>query len=105
MNLGKEARYFIEIATTKDIEIMLDEDISSEDYERLGFILYSLGLEDLQQNFFRRNALKFQGVIDWEAEIQKSDVEKYISWLQEFLSHIENSTEHEKVRQLFDLEG
>lgn len=50
-------------------------------------------------------ALKFQGVIDWEAELKKTDIEKYISWLQDFLDHIEDSTEHEKVRQLFELEG
>lgn len=105
MNLGKEAKYFAEIATPEDIEIMLDEDISAVDYERIGFIFYSLGLESLQQNFFRRHSLKFQGVIDWEAELKKTDIERYVSWLQDFLDHIEDSTEHEKVRQLFELEG
>lgn len=104
MNLGKEAKYFAEIATPEDIEIMLDEDISAVDYERIGFIFYSLGLESLQQNFFRRNSLKFQGVIDWESEVNKSDIERYASWLQEFVHNIESPEERKRVSKLFGLD-
>lgn len=105
MTLVEELKYFAKVATPEDITIMFSESISSENFERIGFILYSLGLKHLQQDFFRRNALKFQGVIDWEAELKKTDIERYVSWLQDFLDHIEDSTEHEKVRQLFELEG
>lgn len=105
MTMGEELKYFAKVATPEDITIMFSESISSENFERIGFILYSLGLKHLQQDFFKRNSLKFQGVIDWESEVNKSDIERYASWLQDFLNHIEDFTEHEKVRQLFELEG
>lgn len=104
MTLGEELKFFTKVATPEDIEIMLDEDISAADYERLGFIFYSLGLESLQQDFFRRNALKFQGVIDWEAELNKSDIERYASWLREFVNNIESPEEGKRVSKLFGLD-
>lgn len=105
MTLGEELKFFAKVATPEDITIMFSESISSENFERIGFILYSLGLKHLQQDFFGKNTLKFLGTINWEAELKKTDIEKYISWLQDFLDHIEDTTEHEKVRQLFELEG
>lgn len=105
MTMGEEIKFFAKVATPEDIEIVFSENISSENFERLGFIIYSLGLKHLQQDFFRRSTLKFQNVIDWEAELKKTDIEKYISWLQDFLDRIENAAEHENVRLLFDLEG
>lgn len=77
MTLGAELKFFAKVATPEDITIMFSESISSENFERIGFILYSLGLKHLQQDFFKRNSLKFQGVIDWEAEVNKSDIERY----------------------------
>lgn len=104
MTLVEELKYFAKVATPEDITIMFSESISSENFERIGFILYSLGLKHLQQDFFRRNGLKFQGVIDWEAEVNKSDIERYASWLQEFVHNIESPEERKRVSKLFGLD-
>lgn len=104
MTMGEELKYFAKVATPEDITIMFSESISSENFERIGFILYSLGLKHLQQDFFKRNSLKFQGVIDWEAEVNKSDIERYASWLQEFVHNIESPEERKRVSKLFGLD-
>lgn len=104
MTLGEELKFFAKVATPEDITIMFSESISSENFERIGFILYSLGLKHLQQDFFKRNSLKFQGVIDWEAEVNKSDIERYASWLQEFVHNIESPEERKRVSKLFGLD-
>lgn len=104
MNLGEEIKFFTKVATPEDITIMFSDSISSENFERIGFILYSLGLKHLQQDFFKRNSLKFQGVIDWEAEVNKSDIERYASWLQEFVHNIESPEERKRVSKLFGLD-
>ena len=104
MTLGEELKFFAKVATPEDITIMFSESISSENFERIGFILYSLGLKHLQQDFFKRNSLKFQGVIDWEAEVNKSDIERYASWLQEFVNNIESPEEGKRVSKLFGLD-
>lgn len=104
MTMGEELKYFAKVATPEDITIMFSESISSENFERIGFILYSLGLKHLQQDFFKRNSLKFQGVIDWESEVNKSDIERYASWLQEFVHNIESPEERKRVSKLFGLD-
>lgn len=104
MTLGEELKFFAKVATPENITIMFSESISSENFERIGFILYSLGLKHLQQDFFKRNSLKFQGVIDWEAEVNKSDIERYASWLQEFVHNIESPEERKRVSKLFGLD-
>ena len=104
MTLGEELKFFAKVATPEDITIMFSESISSENFERIGFILYSLGLKHLQQDFFKRNSLKFQGVIDWESEVNKSDIERYASWLQEFVHNIESPEERKRVSKLFGLD-
>lgn len=104
MTLGEELKFFAKVATPEDITTMFSESISSENFERIGFILYSLGLKHLQQDFFKRNSLKFQGVIDWEAEVNKSDIERYASWLQEFVHNIESPEERKRVSKLFGLD-
>lgn len=104
MTLGEELKFFAKVATPEDITTMFSDSISTKDFERIGFILYSLGLKHLQQDFFKRNSLKFQGVIDWEAEVNKSDIERYASWLQEFVHNIESPEERKRVSKLFGLD-
>lgn len=104
MNMGEEIKFFARVATPEDIAIVFSENISAPNFERLGFILYSLELKHLQQDFFKKNTWKFQGTINWEANLEKSDIERYVSWLREFVENIESSEEREKVSKLFGLD-
>lgn len=100
MSLKQELGYFVQISSERDLRILFSTDVTAIDFERLGFIIYSLGLEDLQNDFFIRHCSKFRGVIDWEAELSERDIEKYVAWLQEFIDGIESEEERERVAQM-----
>lgn len=89
----KELQKFRELSSDKDYELVLSNEISYYDYERLIFILESLKLTYLESELIVKHINKFREEQEYLNKLNQSqevyvDLERYNKWLQDFLDNI-----------------
>lgn len=108
-NALKELEKFRKLCSDKDYELVLSDEISFYDYERLGVILESLKLTYLESDLIVRHINKFQEEEEYLDMLKKTegvyiDWERYNQWLEDFADDIKDEQEKRRVRELFELD-
>ena len=108
--LFKELQRFRELSSDKDYELILKSKISFYDFERLGFILESLKLIELESDLIIKHIENFQKEHKYLDKLNKRyefyfDQEIYDKWLNDFLNNIKNENDRKYVEKMFELDS
>lgn len=108
--LFEELQRFRELSSAKDYELILKDKISFYDYERLGFILESLKLIELESELIIKHIENFQEEHKYLDKLNKCyesyiDQERYDKWLNDFLNNVKNEKDRKYVEKMFELDS
>lgn len=107
-NTQKELLIFKKLSSEKDYGLLEDSEIAFGDFQRISYILSTLGLSDLDMYFFEKHIDKFYTEMTYLDRLDDIcspyvDITVCIRWLKDFRDNIQNKIYRRLVNEKFEL--